>query len=429
MTKQTLLNLAISFALLLGISVFANAQEMVVKRDTVSMEPGRIYDAYYSLKTGEYTQVIRDNWDIGFSTKVFDVTIRTNGAIGVKLFTYPNSDISGWETMDTTGLSTWPEMYNDDTNWENGAFNINTNGSQLDFGWGVYNMTTHRIVGDSLFILQMPDGKVKKIWIVEKNPTINEYTFKYADLDGSGEMEKVIALNDYADMNFIGFSFTSNDVVVREPASSDWDLVFTKYMTFYMGVMWYPITGVLQNYKVQVAAYPETDTAFMDYTIQALDSFNISTIGNNWYSLQGGMPPTYAINDSLVYFVSDQESSIWKLVFEYYESNMGEIGFKKQLIEDHTSISELQNVNSGHLAIQPNPVNGNFVNLMFDADQAGEATLNVFNLTGAKMIAEKISYQAGLNNKGIDISDLPAGAYIVTLQSGNVTLNNKLIVQ
>lgn len=429
MTKQTLLNLAISFALLLGISAFANAQEMVVKRDTVSMEPGRIYDAYYSLKTGEYTQVIRDNWDIGFSTKVFDVTIRTNGAIGVKLFTYPNSDISGWETMDTTGLSTWPEMYNDDTNWENGAFNINTNGSQLDFGWGVYNMTTHRIVGDSLFILQMPDGKVKKIWIVEKNPTINEYTFKYADLDGSGEMEKVIALNDYADMNFIGFSFTSNDVVVREPASSDWDLVFTKYMTFYMGVMWYPITGVLQNYKVQVAAYPETDTAFMDYTIQALDSFNISTIGNNWYSLQGGMPPTYAINDSLVYFVSDQESSIWKLVFEYYESNMGEIGFKKQLIEDHTSISELQNVNSGHLAIQPNPVNGNFVNLMFDADQAGEATLNVFNLTGAKMIAEKISYQAGLNNKGIDISDLPAGAYIVTLQSGNVTLNNKLIVQ
>ncbi|MCF8364432.1 MAG: T9SS type A sorting domain-containing protein [Bacteroidales bacterium] len=429
MRKQTLFSFAITILLVLGASFMVKAQEMLVKRDTVSMEPGRIYDAYYSLKTGEYTQVIRDNWDIGFSTRIMDVTIRTNGANGIKLFTYPNSDISGWETLDTTGLSTWPEMYNDDTNWENGAFNINTSGSQLDFGWGVYNMTTHHIVGDSLFVLLMPDGKVKKLWIVEKNPTINEYTFKYADLDGSGETEKVIALNEYAHKNFIGFSFTSNDFVDREPASADWDLVFTKYMTFYMGVMWYPVTGVLQNYKVEVAAYPETDTSFMDYTIQALDSFNISTIGNNWYSLQGGMPPTYAITDSLVYFVSDKESSIWKLVFEYYESNLGDIGFKKQLIEDHTNISELQNSQAGNLAIHPNPASSNAVNLMFDAYDSGEANLNIFNLAGLKMIEKKVAYQSGLNNQKLDISNLPPGAYIVMMKSGNVVLNNKLIIQ
>jgi len=170
-------------------------------------------------------------------------------------------------------------------------------------------------------------------------------------------------------------------------------------------------------------------SSFMDFSISALDSFNISTIGNHWYSLQGGMPPTYKIEDSLVYFVSDQESSIWKLVFDYYESNLGEIGFKKLLIEDHTSISEIQNVNSGNLAIHPNPVSDNFINLMFDADEAGEATLSIFNLTGSKMTGEKIAYQSGLNSQRVDISNLPAGAYIVMMQSGNVTLKNKLIVQ
>jgi len=197
MKKQILLSIAISFFFINYLHFTGFTQESSIMHDTVSMEPGRIYDAYYSFKTGEYTQVMRDNWDIGFSTKVMDVAIRTNGAIGIKLFTYPNSDISGWETMDTIGLSTWPEMYNDDTDWEYGAFNINTDGSQLDFGWGVYNMTTHNIVGDSLFIMQMPDGKVKKLWIVKKNPTLNQYTFKYADLDGTGETEKVIELNDY----------------------------------------------------------------------------------------------------------------------------------------------------------------------------------------------------------------------------------------
>lgn len=429
MKKQILLSIAICVLFFNCIGISLIAQENSAVHDTISMEPGRVYDVYYSLKQGETEKVMRDNWDIGFSTKVFDVTIRTNGANGIKLFTYPNSDISGWETMDTTGLSTWPEMYNDDTDWENGAFNINTNGSQLDFGWGVYNMTTHNIVGDSLFILRMPDGKVKKLWIVQKNPTINEYTFKYADLDGSGETEKVIDVNAYAEKNFIGFSFASNDVVDREPASANWDLVFTKYMTFYMEVMWYPITGVLQNYDVEVASYPETDTSFMDYTIQALDSFNISTIGNNWYTLQGGMPPTYAVTDSLVYFVSDQESSIWKLVFDHYESSLGEIGFKKQLLEDHTNISEIQNSQTGNLAIVPNPANGNSVTIMFNADESGQANLNIFNLMGSKVAEQAINYQSGLNNAQIDVADLPYGAYIVTMISGNVTLTNKLIVQ
>jgi hypothetical protein len=418
-------------ALLLGILFISlSTFGQTYQRDTISMEPGRTHDVFYSLSTGNETSVIRSNWDIEFSTAVMDVTIRTNGANGVKLYTYPNAGLDGWNNMDTTGLHTWPEMYNSDTDWENGAFNKNTSGG-LDFGWGVYNTVSHKIVGDSIFVMQLPDMSYKQVWIVLKDPTVagqNKYTFKYANLDGSDEHEVVVALNDWSTKNFIGYSFADNDFVDREPASKDWDLEFTKYITFYGGQAWYPVTGILQNYNVQVAAFTSVDTTFVDYEISAFDSANISTIGNNWYALQGGMPPTYVLVDSLVYFVSDQESSIWKVVFEYYESNLGEIGFKKMLLEDHASISELDGVTTGNIAIQPNPVK-DVAQLLFNADENGTASISVFSMTGAKVFEQGINYSRGLNNHQVNVSGLPEGVYVVMLKAGDTILKNKMVKQ
>jgi len=432
MNSKTKLTQATRITLMLGIIFLAfSAFGQMYQRDTISMEPGRTHDVFYSLKTGNETSVIRSNWDIEFSTAIMDVTIRTNGANGVKLYTYPNAGLDGWNNMDTTGLHIWPELYNSDTDWEVGAFNKNASGNGLDFGWGVYSTVTHKIVGDSLFVMQLPDGSFRQLWIVMKDPTVagdNKYTFKYANLDGSDEKEVVVPLNDWAQKNFIGYSFENNDFVDREPASMDWDLEFCKYIVLYGGVMYYPVTGILQNYNVQAASYMPVDTSIVDYEITALDSANISTIGNNWYALQGGMPPTYALEDSLVYFVSDQESSIWKVVFENYDSNLGEIGFRKMLIEDHASISELEGTTSGNIAIQPNPVK-DITQLLFNADENGLANLAVYNMTGAKVIDQSINFTRGLNMHHLNVSDLPEGVYVVMLKSGETVLKNKLIKQ
>jgi hypothetical protein len=402
----------------------------VYQRDTISMEPGRTHDVFYSLKTGSETSVIRDNWDIEFSTAVMDVTIRTNGANGVKLYTYPNAGLDGWNNIDTTGLHMWPVLYNSDIDWEMGAFNKNSTGSDFDYGWGIYNGVSHKIVGDSIFVMQLPDMSFKQVWIVLKDPTFagqNKYTFKYANLDGSDEHEVVVPCNDYASKNFIAYSISNNELVDREPASKDWDLEFCKYITFYGGQAWYGVTGLLQNYNVQAASYPGVDTAFVDFEISALDSTNISTIGNYWYGLDG-MPPTYVLEDSLVYFVSDQESSIWKVVFEYYDSNLGEIGFKKMLLEDHASISELEGDTSGNIAIQPNPVK-DIAHLLFNADESGAASISVFSMTGAKVFEQSINYSRGLNNHRVNVSDLPVGVYVVMLKAGETILKNKMVKQ
>jgi len=428
MMKIRTLILTLSGILLITFSstVFNKAvgQSNVYQHDTISMEPGRTHDVFYSLKNGEVAKQPRSDWDIEFSTNVYDVTIRINGTQGVALYAYPYADISGWNAIDTTGLFLWPALNNSDKNWETGAFNVNSTGSDLDYGWGVYNIISHNIIGDSLFVMQLPSGNFLKLWIVEKNAPLNQYTFKYANLDGTNENQVVFTCNDYKSKNFIGYSFATGEFVDREPASMDWDLLFTKYMTFYQNIMWYPVTGLLQNYNVQAASYPQVDTAFMDFSVNALDSANISTIGNYWNTYQGG---TYTVFDSLVYFVSDQESSIWKLVFEYYTlSSVGKIGFRKMLVEDHAGIIETQGSANGKIALSPNPATSD-AQLLFNADKPGMAEISIINLTGQTVYRRNISYVSGLNNSILDVSELPQGVYVVMLRSGNTILQNKLI--
>lgn len=411
--------------LLFGYSL-VSAQSDSFMRDTISMEPNRTHDVFYSLNTGGKYQQARENWDIQFSTKVMDVAIRTNGAQGVKLYIYPFSDTTGWNTIDTNGLHLYTSLHNSDKQWETGAFNVTSTGSELDYGWGVYNIFTHKIVGDSLFIITFASGPAKKLWIIEKNAPQNKYTFKFANLDGSDETLVTFSANDYDSKDFVGYSFANKQFIDREPDSDKWDLLFTKYMTFYNNEMWYPVTGVLSNYDVEIASYQLCDTSSVIFSPSMLDSANISVIGNNWFKLVGGMPPTYEIFDSLVYFVSDQESSIWKLIFEYYNSSEGKIGFRKMVVEDHSAITEIQGTTFGKLAISPNPVQS-VAHCIFNADQKGEASLSIIDLAGKIVYQRSVFYENGLNTSTLELSSLPQGVYIVVLRSGNYVLQNKLI--
>ena len=106
---------------------------------------------------------------------------------GVELYTYPDGTIDDWAALDTTGID-WTPMYNSLETFDMGAFNANTiPGDDFDYGWGRYNMSTHVISGDSLFVIKTISGAYKKMAIIQKNPMANTWQFKYANLDGSDE--------------------------------------------------------------------------------------------------------------------------------------------------------------------------------------------------------------------------------------------------
>ncbi|TSA26494.1 MAG: hypothetical protein D4R67_07700 [Bacteroidetes bacterium] len=69
------------------------------------------------------------------------------------------------------------------------------------------------IAGDSLYIIQLTDGTLKKLWIVEKDAPLNVYLFRYANIDGSDFQEITLDCNPYKEKDFVGFNLQTTLVV------------------------------------------------------------------------------------------------------------------------------------------------------------------------------------------------------------------------
>ncbi len=190
-----------------------------------------------------------------------------------------NADTTGWDNIDTTGLSSWKELYNSLEEWEDGAFNRNAKGHP-DYGWGIYNMATHNLIGDSIYIVKFADESVKKLWIQSKNSGASTYYFKYADLDGANEVSEVVNCSDHADKNFLYYSMQTQEIIDRDPVSDTWDILFTKYMGVSNGQP-YILTGVVNNVSVKGNMFAPVDTGLFRLGCLRMDSMKI-TVGADW---------------------------------------------------------------------------------------------------------------------------------------------------
>ncbi len=243
--------------------------------------------------------------------------------------------IAGFSTqlnaqLDTTGLSGWKQMHNSLDSWEEGAFNAYATGYP-DYGWGLYNMISHGLIADSLFVIKLQDGSFKKLWIVEKNG-VSVYTFRYANLDGTNEKETELDMTKYSGKHFVYYNLRGDSTVNEQPASDKWDLMLTKFIQTEIN---YPVTGFLSNDKVTVSVFNAADsTTAADATLADTTEFtdSISAIGNSWYKMVGySMVPL----DTIAYFVKNTDGVIYKMQVTYFESGLsglGRIGIRKQLL-------------------------------------------------------------------------------------------------
>ena len=126
-------------------------------------------DVYYNFSNDILKTAARSSWDVAFKTNQMSVSVLANNGTGTMVYTWPKGTIADWETLDTTGMG-WTPLYNSVADWEYGAFNTNTvPGNAFDYGWGTYNMTSHNITGDSIFIVKLATGNFKKLAIIQKN--------------------------------------------------------------------------------------------------------------------------------------------------------------------------------------------------------------------------------------------------------------------
>lgn len=391
--------------------------------DTVTMGPGYTNEIYYSMMNGQQGITDRKLWDIAFKTSRMSACILTNDGAGVELYTYANSDISGWNNFDTTGFSSWIPMFNSPDDWETGAFNRYQSGHP-DYGWGLYNSVTHDVVGDSLFLIKLRNGDFKKLWIVKKESVNNIYDIRYANLDGTEENTLSIDCSPYTTKNFVGFDLTTSSLIDFEPVDkTNWDLLFTKYMGINNGQP-YPVTGVLSNIGIKVNKFYPVALNYGMWDLATMDSTR-SPIGYDW-KVFNGATFTYEIADSTVYFVQDLGGNIHRLVFKAFSgSGTGVIVFEKEMISAN-GISEKDLTAS--LAVYPNPAN-DYINLVINPGNAGRIAYTLSAVSGKSMISQQAEVQKNeLNTVRIGTNSLNPGIYILQVSDGTWSVNRKVIL-
>ena len=376
------------------------------------------------MQGGQTGEAAVNSWELAFRLGIQTSSIFINSANGVSLYQVPNTDTSGWSALDTTGLQTWHQLFNSDTSWEYGAFDRSSTGFP-DFSWGDYDFTSHVVTGDSLYVIKLSGSVYKKLWIVKKD--FGNWTFRYANLDNTGD--QVVTLNnaDYTDKNFAYYSITNGSALNLEPNTSDWDVLFTRYLTLLPPDNTpYLVTGVLNNVGVTVAEANGVDVQSVDpadYENSYVAS--ISEIGYDWKYFDMNLNQFVVVSD-LCYFVKSLDGNVYKIVFTGFEgAATGNISW-----EQSSAITSIQSINSdlSSAMVYPNPVSDK-LNIVFDVKQnISNLKITLFDLNGKEMFHTATSGFAGLNQQQFLLPELSNGLYLLKLDAAGGIVNLKVMI-
>ncbi len=409
------------FKVILGVFLCSNV--IAQTQDTVSLGPGYINQTWYNISNRTRTSIPINNWDLSFEIKGYSAAILLNTAAGNNVWLVPNrtANETDFISLDTTGISNWIGLYNSDTSWNIGAFNQNISPNPNDVGWGIYNMTTHNIIGDSLYVIKLSNGSYKKLWIISLSAGV--YNFRYANLNGSGDTTISIAKTDFADKNFGYFSIQNNIKIDREPISSASDLIFTKYTTFIPTP--YSVTGVLLNKGVKAIKAKGVDVTTVNPDLYSfVGTSNI--IGYDWKRFDFTLG--YVIEDSLAFFVKPISGNVYKLLFNGFGGSAnGNFLFTTEEINTSSIINE-SNETIASVAVYPNPIRNENINLIVDIINTNEkASISILDLTGKEIYNEVAFFEKGLQHHLIASSMLNAGVYFINIKIANHSITKKII--
>ncbi|MBI5914071.1 MAG: T9SS type A sorting domain-containing protein [Bacteroidetes bacterium] len=396
---------------------------------------GYNFQSYYSLATGEEEQVSNNAWDLAFSVGATDAGVFINESSGSNMG-QPLPMIELYDAI-TTDFGSQPnpslledyQLFNAEKSWSKGALNEAADPTDpLDFGWGILDPATQNITGERVFVVKLRNGQYRKLQV--QSLIDGTYTFRYANLNGTGEATKTISKTDHAGKVLAYFSFTTGGTVSVEPAGG-FDLFYCRYVTpFYNpGTMEYEpvaVMGILSGYGVQVAQANGVDPATVSYDdwVDSL-SADIDVIGYDWKAFSGS---TWLLYLDRAYFVKTLDGNIWKINFiDFGGSLTGTTIFEKTNLGGANTVNDpdspLANFN-----VFPNPATSE-ANLVFSAKKAkGDAILSLRDATGKAVFQTKLHTNQGLNGYVLPLNHLQEGVYFAVLNFDNQIFTQRVVV-
>ncbi|MFZ1749849.1 MAG: HmuY family protein [Saprospiraceae bacterium] len=404
----------------------------------VEMSTGAGYNkqSFVKLSTGAQKQVNNDSWDLAFSAFGFqDAGIFINESAGSTMGqNLPLTELYYAQTTDWSAAIDVEKIkdvtyLNSEASWVYGAFNETRDTlNPFDYGWGKYQPATNRVIGDKVFVMRLRNGEFRKVKI--ESLTGTTYTFKYAKLDGTGEVTKTLnKLTDNRGQKLIFFSFTTNNTVDVLPATG-FDLMYCRYISLAKDpngtiVQQYNVTGVLTGPGVQTAkatGINPTTVSLNDYK----DKFVSKTdaIGYDWKNLVG---TGWVIDATTVYFVKTEDGKIYKLQFIDFEGSATGTAVIQKTDLGVSSSNEIEGVETG---IFPNPVSNQlFISLDISESLSGNLRTEVIDISGKVMTSGTIDASSGFKVLEINTADWNAGMYFVKIIDERNQTVSKMIVK
>jgi hypothetical protein len=395
---------------------------------TVNLTTGANYQnrVFFDFSANNTVSQPADSWDIAFyRNSSMSFGSRVNDGQNIEVYQASNVSTE-WDNINIANIASWGSpLYNPDqtTSLQDGAFEQGT----ATYGWGEYNVGNHHVEGNVIFVLKyLNTNTYYKFMITDY---FGGYTFKYAKWNGTtwdATQTKTLA-NGTDDAFFNYFSFTTGDKVANlEPPKANWDLMFTRYWTFYANIMMYRLSGAIQSPNISVAkVQPETqETATVTLPASAAFSNNLTTIGHSW-------KPTTGVYSDIAYYIK-QGSEYYRMYFtQNGGATTGNMYFKYKKITSFLGTTDIANKKAS-FGIYPNPTTADKqVTVLFDVKEKvnSKGNVEVYDLSGKKVYSAELTNQTGFYKQDLNLSHLSSGNYLVKITFGGSTETKKLIVK
>lgn len=400
--------------------------QAITANDSVSTGAGNSQMVFYKLSDGTKTTSSNTDWHLAITVRATQfpnaplggTTIRINEANGVKAIYVPNADAAAFNTVDTTGWQSWRKLHDSDTAIDEGALNSNRGSNIFDFGWGTYNSGTHNVTGDSLYLIQLPNGELKKFLVVDLDKD-TAFNLKYSNIDNSDLQTLNISKKNYQGKQFVYLNLLTNTVHDKEPLASAWDLQFLKYAANdVLPDTAYPVAGVWANKNAKVAEARNANVLNNNYQSYTF-SDNLNAIGWDWKSFNN-QTFQYEIEDSLAYFVQTQGGAVYKVIFTGYSgSSTGVISFYTEPVTGTTGVETTE---VPTVALFPNP-SSNYVNIAVEQNKNLRSVV-ITDMSGRVLVNATASGRFHT----ISTLDFPNGFYLATINLGGQTVAKRFVV-
>ena len=384
------------------------------------MSQGGVNDVYYDFETQSKVAVDRSTWDIGLTMDMRGASIIINENGGTELYLY-SADTSDWSTLDTAGFD-FKNIYNSESTWNAGAF-ANQGTTHPDYGWGIYDMNKHDINGNRIFILKTKTGNYLKVVIDQMSP-MGLYKFRTASLDGSNLKTYEYGKTTPGSMgkNFALLDLDGGDFITDNPIAKEWDVLFTKYVTFVQAgpnSRYQTVGGVKINAGCQVAER-EGVSADSDDTSSLASDGNITQIGWDWKTFDLATR-SYTVDTDLAYFVRTQNGAVYKLWFTDYTVGTAIYSFNTKEIKAGTlSANKITKLNT---SVYPNPT-ADVLNINNKENET--LTISLLNVHGVAVRNSTVSANA---TQSISTIDLAKGVYFLQLSTSNTSNTQRVIFE